>query len=175
MANTCGLHFNKIGGIWTLRVGRKPLFGLVAFELWCSFSNSGELFQSKVMCENFAWIGCNRRYVNIQGGRSPYQVFTCACDAHFQTWQSYSSQKSCVSLSRVIVSTHKNKYENKNKTSKAARLWSTGWKLTIIESIWKPGNLPHLVANIGYMIYISSKSEVFDFSGRQKPLLGGLQ
>ena len=53
--------------------GRKPLLGGVTFDIWCPFSNSDELFQSKVMCENLACIGSIRRYVKFrgEGGRSP--------------------------------------------------------------------------------------------------------
>ena len=41
--------------------------GGVTFDILCSFSNSDELFQSKVMCENLVWIGSNQRYVKFQG------------------------------------------------------------------------------------------------------------
>ena len=44
------------------------------FDLQCPFSNSDELFQSKVICENLVWIGWNRRHNNFAGGgggRSP--------------------------------------------------------------------------------------------------------
>ena len=37
--------------------GRSPLLGGLTFDLRCPFSNSDELFQSKVMCENLVWIG----------------------------------------------------------------------------------------------------------------------
>ena len=33
-----------------------PIRG-ITFDLRCPFSNSDELFQSKVMCENLVWIG----------------------------------------------------------------------------------------------------------------------
>ena len=29
----------------------------ITFDLQCPISNSDELFQSKVMCENLVWIG----------------------------------------------------------------------------------------------------------------------
>ena len=53
--------------------GQKPPIRGVTCDLWCPFSNSAELFLSKVMCENLVWIGWNRRYVTFQGGggRSP--------------------------------------------------------------------------------------------------------
>ena len=70
VANTYGLNFIKIGGIWIFR-GQKPPIRGVTFDMWCPFSNSNELFQSKVMCENLVWIGWNRRYVNFQGGQKP--------------------------------------------------------------------------------------------------------
>ena len=38
------------------------------FDLRYPFSNSADLFQSKVMCENLVWIGWNRRYVDFHGG-----------------------------------------------------------------------------------------------------------
>ena len=47
-------------------------------------------------------------------------------------------------LSRGIVVKKKKK---KMKTSKNARLWSARRVLTIVESIWKSGILPYLVAN----------------------------
>ena len=37
--------------------GQKPLLKGVTFDLRCPFSNSDELFQSKLMCENLVWIG----------------------------------------------------------------------------------------------------------------------
>ena len=53
------------------------------------------------------------------------------------------------------------------QTSKASRLWSARRGLTIIESIWKSGNL------LIHMAKIPSKLEVFDFSGGQKPPIRG--
>ena len=49
---------------------KTPIRGF-AFDLWCPFSNSHELFQSKAMCENLVWIGWNRRYVNFEGAEDP--------------------------------------------------------------------------------------------------------
>ena len=85
MANTYGLNFIKIGGIWILQGGRNPLLGGGTFDLWCPFSNSDGLFQSKFMCENLVWIGWNWRYVNFQvGGRSPLLGgVTCALQCLF--------------------------------------------------------------------------------------------
>ena len=40
----------------------------VTFDLWCPFSNSDVLFQSKVMCSDLLWIGWNQRYVNFEEG-----------------------------------------------------------------------------------------------------------
>ena len=37
--------------------GRSPLLGGVTCDLPCPFLNSDELFQSKVMCENFVRVG----------------------------------------------------------------------------------------------------------------------
>ena len=67
--------------------GQKPPIRRVTFDLWCLFSNSDELFPSKVMCENLAWIGWNRRYVNVEGAEGGLHV---TCDAHFRTWLSFS-------------------------------------------------------------------------------------
>ena len=55
---------------WIFREQKSPIRG-VTFDLWCPFSNSDELFMSKVMCENLVWIGWNRRYVNFQGEQKP--------------------------------------------------------------------------------------------------------
>ena len=63
--------------------GRNPLLGRVTFDLWSPFLNSGEIFQSKVMCGNLVWIGWNRRYVNFEGGRR--RGLHVTCDAHFWT------------------------------------------------------------------------------------------
>ena len=41
------------------------------FDLWCPFSNTNELFQSKVKCKNLVRIGWNRRYVNFEEGQKP--------------------------------------------------------------------------------------------------------
>ena len=43
-------HFSGAGG-------RNPILGRVTFDLRCSFLNSDELFQSKVMCQNLVRIG----------------------------------------------------------------------------------------------------------------------
>ena len=73
------------------------------------------------------------------------------CDAHFWTWPSYFSQKSCVKIWFGLVEAFKRyrgkKKKKKMKTSKNARLWSARRVLTIVESIWKSGILPYLVAN----------------------------
>ena len=61
------IEFPGVGG-----GGRNSLLEGDTFDLWCPFSDSDELFQSKVMCENLVWIGWNRRYVKFQGGKSPY-------------------------------------------------------------------------------------------------------
>ena len=60
VVNAYGLNFIKIGGIWIFRGGRgveKPPIRGVICDLWCPFSNSAELFQSKVMFENLVQIG----------------------------------------------------------------------------------------------------------------------
>ena len=60
VANTYGLNFIKIRNNWVIGAGgwdRNPLLEGVTFDLWYPFSNSAELFQSKVMCENFVQIG----------------------------------------------------------------------------------------------------------------------
>ena len=65
-------HFSGGGG------GINPLLVRVTFDLWCPFSNSDELFQSKVMWENLVCIGWNRRYGNVEeGGRPPLWGVTC--------------------------------------------------------------------------------------------------
>ena len=71
VANTYGLNVIKIGGIWIFWGAETPYWGGVAFDLWCPISNSDELFQSKVMCENLVWIGWNRRHVDFEGGGRP--------------------------------------------------------------------------------------------------------
>ena len=50
---------------------KPPIRGGVAFDLWCPFLNSDELFQSKFMCGNLVWIGWKRRFVNFEGGERP--------------------------------------------------------------------------------------------------------
>ena len=62
--------------------------------------------------------------------------------------------------------------KNKKKTSKAARLWSAGGGVQQSKASEILGIC--LISWLIHMVYISSKSEVFDFSGGQKPLLGGL-
>ena len=64
---------------------RNPLLRGVTFDLWCPFSNSDEIFQSKVMCENLVWIGWNRRDVNFEGGgRPPNRGGGVTCDLRCQ-------------------------------------------------------------------------------------------
>ena len=71
MVNAYGFNFIKIGGIWIFWGAETPIRGRY-IGLWCPFSNSDELFQSKVMCKNSVWIGWNQRYVNSEGvGGSP--------------------------------------------------------------------------------------------------------
>ena len=76
-----------------------PIRG-VTFDLWCPFSNSDVLFQSKVMCWNLVWIGWNQRYVKFEEGGRPLLRggLHVTCYAHFRTWLSYSSQMSCVKI-----------------------------------------------------------------------------
>ena len=55
------------------RGAEDPLFGGFTCDLWCPFSNSDVLFQSKVMCENLVWIGWNRRCAFSRvGAETPY-------------------------------------------------------------------------------------------------------
>ena len=97
--------------------GRHPLLGRVVSDLWCPFSNSDELFQSNVMCQNLVWIGWNRRYVKFRGGRNPllrgHMWPAIAILVHGRTisikslvWKFGSDW---LSLSRVIVVTDKKK------------------------------------------------------------------
>ena len=93
VANTYDLNFIKIGDIW--------IFGGVTFDLWYSFLNWDELFQSKAMCENLVWIGWNWRYVNFRGGGTPIRWrvgLHVTCDAHLRTFPSYFGQKSFVKI-----------------------------------------------------------------------------
>ena len=76
----------------------------VTCDVWCPFSNSADLFQSKVMCENLEWIGWNRRYVNFQGGgRSPLLwVVTCDLQCPFSyTAELFQSEVMCENLVRI--------------------------------------------------------------------------
>ena len=110
MANTYGLNVIKIGGIWNFREGvggRSPLLGGVTCDLRYPFSNSDELFQSKVMCENLVRIGWAFQELSIEfsgvgggvGGRNALLGgLHVTCNAHFRTWPNYSSQKSCVKI-----------------------------------------------------------------------------
>ena len=128
VANTYGLNFIKIEGISFFR-GVDPLVGGgVTFDLWCPFSNSDEVFQSKVMCENRVWIGWNWRYVNFQraqgGGRESKSPLLgggglhLTCDVHFRTWPSYFSQKSCVKIWFGLVEPFKSYRGNRRKKKK---------------------------------------------------------
>ena len=137
VANTYGLHFIKIGGIWIFwggGGGQKPSISGVTCDLWCPFSKSDELFQSKVMCENLVSIGWNRRYVYFQGGGRgqkppikggymwpvmPIFKIGWAISVRSHVWKFGSDWWS---LSRAIVSTKKknkkqNKHTNKRKSS----------------------------------------------------------
>ena len=88
------------------------------------------------MCENLVWIGWNRRYVNFQvGGRSPLLGgLHVTCDAHFRTWQSYSSRKSCVKVWFILVEPFKSYRGNfppkKIMKKKYHRLGGEGLHLT---------------------------------------------
>ena len=44
VANTYGLNFIKIGGIWIFKGGRNSLLGGFTCDLWCPFSNLAGLF-----------------------------------------------------------------------------------------------------------------------------------
>ena len=50
--------------------GKGPLFGVVTCDLRCPFSNSDELFQSKVICENLVRTGwaCKSYHLNFPVG-----------------------------------------------------------------------------------------------------------
>ena len=99
--------------------GQKPPIRGVTFDLWCPFSNLDELFQSKVMCENLVRIGWNRRYVNFRGGKKPpIRGLHVTCDAHFRTWPSYFSQKSCVKIWFRLVEPFKSYRGNIKKKKK---------------------------------------------------------
>ena len=88
--------------------GRKHPIRGVTFDLLCPFSNSDELFQSKVMCENLVRIGWAFQELSFDltigeggggGGETPLLGWVhVTCNAHFRNWQSYSSQKSCVKI-----------------------------------------------------------------------------
>ena len=82
--------------------GEKPLLGGVTFDLRCPFSNSDELFQSKVMCENLVgldWLKSEACYFSGGGEMSPFSGVICDLQCPFPNfWPSYSSQKSCVKI-----------------------------------------------------------------------------
>ena len=122
MANAYGFNFIKIGGIWIFR-GQKPPLGGVTFDLRCPFSNSDELFQSKVMCENLVRIGWNRRYVNFEAGKKPpiRGGLHVTCDADLRTWPSYSSQKSYVKIWFWLVEPFKS-YRVHKQTNKQTNI-----------------------------------------------------
>ena len=104
VANTYGLNVIKIRGIWIFQCGRgegRPLLGEVSCDLWCPFSNSDELFQSKVTCENLFQIGWAFQELSFEfsgGHKPPIRGLHVTCDAHFRTWLSYSSQKSYANI-----------------------------------------------------------------------------
>ena len=81
-----------------------PGGGGVTYDLRWPFSNSNELFQSKVMGENLVWIGWAFQELSFEfsvggGGRNPILGgLHVTCNAHFRTWPSYSSQKSYVKI-----------------------------------------------------------------------------
>ena len=97
------------------RGAEDPLFGGFTCDLWCPFSNSDVLFQSKVMCENLVWIGWNRRCAFSRvGAETPYQerymwpaipIFELgrAIPVKSHVWKFGSDW---LSLSGVIVSTN---------------------------------------------------------------------
>ena len=105
VANTYGLNVIKIGGIWIFWGGGKSLLlgGLhvtcdAHFQTQMSFSSQkpcvkiwfGLIEPSKSYHLNFPWGG---------GGRNPLLGrLHVTCDAHFRTWPSYFSQKSCVKI-----------------------------------------------------------------------------
>ena len=62
----------EIRGMLSLMGAEDPLFGGFTCDLWCPFSNSDVLFQSKVMCENLVWIVWNRRCAFSRGAETPY-------------------------------------------------------------------------------------------------------
>ena len=125
----------------------------VTCDLRCLFSNSNELFPSKVMCENLVWIGRNRKYVNYQGGQKPpiKGGYMWPAMPIFEHGRAFSLKSHVwkfgpdwLSLSRVILSTNKHSLHPKKKkitdvtennilgkilfrrikTRKASRLWT---------------------------------------------------
>ena len=82
-----------------------PITG-VTCDLRCPFSNSDELFQPKVMCENLIRIGWVFQELSFEfsrgeggGGQKPLLGgLHMTCDAHFRSWLSYSSQKSYMEI-----------------------------------------------------------------------------
>ena len=104
VANTYGLNFIKIGGIWNFLGGRSPILGGVECDQRYPFSNLAELFQSKVMCENLVLIGwaCQELLWYRSKGRVSRNPLLwglhVTCDANIQTWQSNSSQKPWVKI-----------------------------------------------------------------------------
>ena len=136
------------------------------------------------MCQNFVWIGWNRRYVNFQGGRRPLLGgLHVTCDAHFRTWPSYSSQKSCVKIWFRLVEPFKGNCGNIPPTPqkklnfprqqkplmRVACIWPVmpifelGWAIPVTSHVWKFG--------LDWL-----KSEICEFSrggGAEVPCCGG--
>ena len=104
VANTHGLNFIKIGGIWIFwgeGGGQKPpIKGLHVtcnghLRTWPSYS-------SQKSCVKI-WFGLVEPFkcdhLNFPGERNPLLGgLHVTCNAHFRTWTSYSSQKSCVKI-----------------------------------------------------------------------------
>ena len=128
--------------------GKKLPLGGVTFDLWCPFSNSDVLFQSKVMCHDLAWIGWNRRYVKFEGGGRPLLAgLHVTCDAHFRTRTCYSSQKSCVKIWFGLVEIGGVHFQGDQKSPiKGGYMWPAmpifelGRAIPVKSHVWKFGS-----------------------------------
>ena len=115
VANTYGLNFIKIGGIWIFQGGEPPVRGITC-DLRCPFSNFAELFQSKVTCENLVRIGWAFQELSFEiswGQKLPIRGITCDLQCPSSNMANLLQSKvmcenlvsNWLSLSRVIMVT----------------------------------------------------------------------
>ena len=106
MANTYGLNFVKIWGIWISRWDRSPAYlvghmwpAMSIFELVRAIPVKSHVWKFGSDWLSLSWVIVSTNIFPWGGGRNPLLGgLHLTCDAHIRTQIKYSSQKSCVKI-----------------------------------------------------------------------------